>query len=773
MLAAQKTVPHPKMPSPSSVVDSQSPRPSNDKYSRTPSLTSSTTSIDSIEPQPTPPSTANGSKPLSLSLERSKPVPLDGLVRNPALSIDDSSPEGILSSSPPRARPPRPPMPDTYVSNPDWPHPQDGLSIISVSSYKRPARRGASTGYLLDGHQSWLVALCFRPKILTSLLQFLDFADFHAVTCTSKAIRDILDEQQARDTILSRFVPGYRLGSPSVKDIRVDLRDLEALMLSQAIPLQIYPQHALDIIAGLPATEATGSLQRFTSVHSRFVLLLRQRAPQMSYLSELDDPQWRFGGFTEQPNLRELTFPAPLSYPHVASPIIKEKPLSSSPEPELTAPRPAPPAVTPPRRKIGCRRVFRALFGSPPPRPSPPQVTPSRQRNYPAYAAHTVPRDGSSPSLVSSLARRSSRLLPPPPPERTPTALKQYRRRSRIMSVSLTTPSRSATLNTLKEQKENDDELFTPPRPPHLRTSSLPSSSSTSASEPSLPRRRTLRTPSPKPSLNPHDLECAASRARAPVYRVFVPCDNFGPSVLLACEGEMVSAGIWSHLKSGDVVCNLGYVPPAGSNSDDSTVGWLIFNGQSLTPYFPPNPPALNAFRLHSPMYYSHLLPPFTNPRFYLNIPPSASPEKKRKEPDLMLIPLKSSVRSPATRSGYVRVRSHAWIGKVDSTEILAAYRSRLAPGGEDAMSDFFGFNGGLIGEGWNAEWVVEAEGTREGKAGLLLALDPPEEGAEDSEWEIVRDKCLPGRLWMRLIVHPPPTESTDDFGRYQDTTTQ
>jgi len=89
---------------------------------------------------------------------------------------------------------------------------------------------------------------------------------------------------------------------------------------------------------------------------------------------------------------------------------------------------------------------------------------------------------------------------------------------------------------------------------------------------------------------------------------------------------------------------------------------------------------------------------------------------------------------------------------------------------GSEAASEFWGLTGGSssVGDGWNVEWVVEAEGTKEGKAGLIMALDPSEDEVHDTEWEIVREKCSPGRLWMRLIVLPPPTESTDSLGVFR-----
>lgn len=267
----------------------------------------------------------------------------------------------------------------------------------------------------------------------------------------------------------------------------------------------------------------------------------------------------------------------------------------------------------------------------------------------------------------------------------------------------------------------------------------------------------------------------AATKSKAPICRIFVPSEDFSGATLLACEGQLVSAGLWRYLKPGDIVCNLGFIPAADEKSNLSTspsgeqFGWMVYNGEGLVAYEPPLPPPnLDAFELPSPMYYTHILPTFAvNPRFFVCIPPVPEGHRKR-EPDLTLVQLSSSMPSPATKSGvagFARVKRFAWVGKVDGAEILATWRARA---GDDLKDGFYGFSG----EGWATQWVVEAEGTKEGKAGLLEALDPSvgDEDPTATEWELVRDKCTPGRLWLRLIIIPPPTESTDELGRLGST---
>lgn len=551
-------------------------------------------------------------------------------------------------------------------------------------------------------------------------------------------------------------------------------------MLSQAIPLHIYPQHALDIISGLPPTESSGQLQHFTNVHSRFVLLLRSRAPAWSLLPDFaDDPVWRLGSTPDQwPNLRELTFPAPLSYPDPSAPT-KEK--GNRPTPSRSS------SISSSKKQQCLKPIisFLGLRGSSGRRnhaPSypvshPRHPTGGRSDTYPVYSAHIRPdgvrEDG---TIGSTLLRRSSKKPPPPPPEYTPKALKDHRRRSR-MSTSYSLGSRQTQLHPLSEHHlEDDTALFTPPRPAHLRANSLPASVSSSSS---LGRRRGSVSPTlagvpvggGSSLASPHDLVLAATKSKAPVCRIFVPSEDMSTSTLLACEGQLVSAGLWRYLKTGDIVCNLGYIPVLDDKPRSISSGtgeqwsWLVFNGESLVPYQPSLPPAdLNAFEIPSPMYYTHIMPSFAiNPRFFVVIAPVPEGQRKR-QPDLTLTQLSSSMPSPATKSGlagFARVKHFAWVGRVDGAEILATWRSHA---GDDLNADFYGF----CGDGWATQWVVEAEGTKEGKEGLLEALDPSVGGENTpaTEWELVRDKCTPGRLWLRLIIIPPPTESTDELGQ-------
>lgn len=238
------------------------PRPlDGSNYPATPSLTSSDASIASTDPQTTPPNTAEQGRLPAGGTDRGRKhprepnSPLRNSLTPPSTPIPAPRKESTSPSTPeqPRSRPPRPPLPPV-LGGPDpndaINHTHDGISIVSRTTYftqrsvaAKPRTRTTST-FLRDCHDSWVYVLCSRPKVLAGLLQYIDFAEFHALCCTSKPMRDILDIDTAvRDVILSRFVPGYRSGAMPAghQDIRVDLRDLEALSEYMIFPRSSLP----------------------------------------------------------------------------------------------------------------------------------------------------------------------------------------------------------------------------------------------------------------------------------------------------------------------------------------------------------------------------------------------------------------------------------------------------------------------------------------------------------------------------------------------------
>jgi len=56
------------------------------------------------------------------------------------------------------------------------------------------------------------------------------------------------------------------------------------------------------------------------------------------------------------------------------------------------------------------------------------------------------------------------------------------------------------------------------------------------------------------------------------------------------------------------------------------------------------------------------------------------------------------------------------------------------------------------VGIGWEGEWVLEGDGTKEGKEMLLSCLRRDEKTTDLMEWELVRDRCGRGKVWLRLL---------------------
>ncbi len=249
--------------------------------------------------------------------------------------------------------------------------------------------------------------------------------------------------------------------------------------------------------------------------------------------------------------------------------------------------------------------------------------------------------------------------------------------------------------------------------------------------------------------------------------RVFAPCAELDEAAITNCEDQLIRAGLWEHLSDGDIVCNFGYVPPVASpqSSDDGSAAsssssaveegnrqkWLMFNGYCLVPYIPPSPAPLESpLTLPSPFYFANILPAFMDPTFILALPQQTSPSPQRSRPgtsdgrltifeprhDLKLVNISTRVPSPNSPSGFVMVRKYMWLARIPY----------VGPGsGTEA--------GVALGRGWQGEWVLEAEGTREGRQGLIEALSGGTVGPglrKRGQWEVVREKSGGGRLWLR-----------------------
>ncbi|KAL6302416.1 hypothetical protein BKA93DRAFT_818539 [Sparassis latifolia] len=675
---------------------------------------------------------------------------------------------------PKRVEQPPPSSPEKRLPVPPQINTQRGIQLSSdMLQFPSQADTRSRPSTVPLGARKALGRILRDPRTLFHLLYVLSWRDFHALSSACRDFRQQLSHNSAhRDVILCHFVPGYRealqIGDlQHYREVEVDFHDLTMLVMSQYVPLHKYPMHSLSILNALQ--QPAGSSQLFaltqkyvalTKAHSRFVLLLQSlvhspsSAPTPSSDDESDDALGFLASsqprtdFTQFPGVRELVFPAPLSY---------FGPDQNSDVPAMDGFRHD--GERGHRRHTAGSSVstMRAVSSS------PTRPTAERHLTY----GHLSHEKHKSHSLVPILT--GHRRLPPPPPLADPPALKYYSdswRRSRM--TSQTAQQRLSVVSDDQWRAELKHpvrrfETVNISRESSLSNSSPSSSSkcnteSNTESTDSRPSVQDSREPQPSSfpmsafavprGTSPHDLFLATSRTRAPVLRTFVPCTELDEHAIAACEEQLLDAGLWEHLSVGDIVCNFGYVPPPeiddATHPGENRQKWLLFDGYNLVQYTSPSPPPLeNPLTLPSPFYYAHILPPFSNPVHNLSLPalPRSIGKLGYNDPhmQLTLAHLPTRVRSPKSPSGFAIVSKYVWLARLP------------------CVGPNIGIQSGLIlGTAWQGEWMLEGEGTREGKQSLLDALtnDPSGSGmTRRAQWEIVRDKSGGGRLWMRLLM--------------------
>jgi len=414
--------------------------------------------------------------------------------------------------------------------------------------------------------------------------------------------------------------------------------------------------------------------QTLTLTHSRFILYLRSRSNVTLSQDEDERVQTPFSLTT-----KELIFPAPLSYPSLnpSPPVPLHRPLNQSsttdaptkpktlrrlsivPRKSESPPPPPAPRISPPPTLFGSRRLSRLSQSTPKISPSmfEPQLSPPSSF---AHRRSQSAQDGLNPS------------------EGQPTA------RSRS----------SPQIDTFPSASRGGSALSIAPGQQHPSVDSFPGAAAASSL---------------------HSLNRVWWQARAPILRVYVPCSVLDDATLHACMVQLTAAQLHKHLAPGDLVINFGYVPEQAEGAEED-VGWMIYDGERLMPLTHRIPVYNPTFTLPSPFYYSHVLPPTTNPRFVLTIP-----RRRTQVPTFTHGRLISTVASVMSPTGRVRVNLTAWVAR---TEALR----------------------------WGNEWILEAEGTKEGKAFLETAIASADVGG-GQEWELVREKCGRGRIWLRRVL--------------------
>lgn len=508
-----------------------------------------------------------------------------------------------------------------------------------------------------------------------------------------------------------------------------------------------------------PTDPHTVKLVSLVQTHTRVVLLLQSLVHSgHAFTSNFDFDDlalWPMSapGAPVVPGVRELVFPKPLA-------------VLESGQAHQNDHNSVPGLAGPTGRRASTGTLHRT-YSSAQPRAS---------QDFESMSTHGSKLRRSRLRPVMSVFRGSK--VPLPPPSAHPPALGYYVGSWRRTLVHNRSGSGSCAVS------DEEDDPLPRPRFHERRSSSLYRSaeSSVGSSSPSSSRSNTHTDSTDASSVNPkegvkplnmfstaarpsssspHDISMATSRFRAPILRVFVPCSQLDEVAITACEEQLMDAGLWTHLSAGDVVCNFGFVPPpepdsvsqtsaTAAQSDHERSGhrrrWLLFNGYCLVHYIPPSPPPLeNSLTLPSPFYFSHILPPFTDPRFILALPPlpnnfmAARTSRGRVYSDgpyaqLALTHVRSKVSSPHSPGGYAIVKKYIWLARIP----YVGPRS-----GTEA--------GEALGEGWQGEWVLEAEGTKEGRQSLLDAVQASAGGTtQRGLWEVVRDKSGGGRIWMR-----------------------
>lgn len=627
------------------------------------------------------------------------------------------------------------------------------------------------------GSRRALSRLLKQHGVLANLLDHLTWGDFHALASSCRDFRhDMINPPDCRDVVFARYVPGY---SDAIHDgdrpeLKADFHDLTLLgelllnaynpitdvripkVISQFVPLHKYPMHALSVLNNITAQssnrldlyEATTKFIALTQTHSRFVLLLQSLVHSAPMAHYIDDPEDSLDSLaspdTRAPptqGVRELVFPAPLSYfgagqspddaqLNVARPGGVRNKLRRPSADGTTAVVPRTLSVSPTRASGD----FQALLGQ-----SGSQKGKGRRMSVFGTPKVPLPPPSSQPAAIryASAWQRSSRVPVIPPNGRSRLA-------QNVTSVSeddLKAPKRRFTTATASSESS----LLSPPssrsNTEHTDRSWSPNRRNSPKDLPPPPPLPTI--PSVPRGTSAHDIYLATSRARAPVLRTFVPCTELNDMTIAACEEQLVDAGLWKHLSVGDIICNFGYVPPVeedrrGASGAGKQV-WLLYEGSCLVPYAPPDPPPVeDPLSLPSPLYYSHILPPFSNLVYILTLPALAqgmsfNGYERGYNPHLQLTlsHVPTRVRSPHSPSGYALVRKYVWIARLPY----------VGPGAGAAAG---------LGKGWQGEWMLEGEGTREGRQSLLDALSGGPGLTRRGKWEIVRDKSGSGRLWMK-----------------------
>lgn len=540
----------------------------------------------------------------------------------------------------------------------------------------------------------------------------------------------------------------------------------------------------------------TSRFQTLTLTHSRFVAYLRQRTTsQALQIASTDEDDSILSLLDSPDDGPALVFPTPLFYFNdVAQPIVpaylplpttkettshtkarsvtgtsKEKAsirLSKSKSASNISSDARNAAdlgsVSKARKRLSLKPGRKDVVAPPPPpaMPALPNIAAANMSNQglgqfgviPPFAGQSMslPHHSRSPSqnsaLLPPLPQPSFAYTPPPTGHYSPPPTGHYTPPGSSQgytpppTIGYGTGGRSTppmTMHTRRRNRRSAHMITDSPTiaaSPANRSTALLSSTALSPSTTGLLSAATNGYEQPSPmSHDIHSLSLAFRQSRAPIFRVFVPCSQITPRILQECMKQLHAASLVPHLRAGDLVCNLGYVPDTSDDASNGGAaegesgdcrGWMVSDGVGLHPLSTKHaiPVRDPTFVLTSPHYYSHVLLAGENPRFCMAIPLLPEP---RSPPVWNLLRVTSSVAASTKKSagGAESPKKHKvvrfiWVVRVECAR-------------------------------WGQEWFIEVEGTKEGREYLEHVLMQTRNGIEH-EWELVREKTGKGTVYIR-----------------------
>lgn len=302
-------------------------------------------------------------------------------------------------------------------------------------------------------------------------------------------------------------------------------------------------------------------------------------------------------------------------------------------------------------------------------------------------------RPGSTWSQDESIAGRSRRdMMPPPPVPQIPRFIGNG-----SVSQGRHSPTISSNL-----------------RPDRTASSSPSYQSRSSATDPAFDK--------PVPFIH----------GRAPLLRVFVPLSAEipkWPSAQAAARvrRELERCGAWGKLRIGDVIINTALAEPLVPRH-------LMLFVPTMSPFLVPIEFRQSAAG-HLPAYVDALRIP---PSYHFPLLP---------EPQIVHLDL-----SPwaAQALGSLRLTFERRDITTARGERVAAKRY-LHVAGFDIRPE----NAHHACEEWHGMVTLESEGTAEGRAQILARLGGSGGPAQVGPWQVVRDKCMGGTVWLRLVSPP------------------